>query len=216
MITNATDNTHTDTTDAEEEILEGLILEGLRQARQDAADAEAREARLAEQAEELGVPYSQSELASLSGAGEARHRRRKYALAIAALDHGGSFEGAAITLLAYTLGQGGGFMNPGEGTRRAVSPEVLTDWQNVLRDRGVLYGGGFCRRNAVGGDAWTAAAVAAAEIISPAIVNEWFHGCKWTLLERFRSTIVWERVWPASDAVRRMVLTELAKQAGAD
>jgi hypothetical protein len=208
MADRATD-TDTDIINTERE-----ILAGLRQAREDVRDAEAREARLQEKAEEAGIPYSQSELAQLSGAGEARHRRRTYALAIAAMGYGGTLEGASITLLAYATGQGGGFMNPGEGTHRAVDVEVLTDWQNVLRTSNVPYGGGFCRRNAVGGHAWTAAAVAAAELLAPEIVSEWFYGSnKWQLLERFRSTIVWEKIWPASDAVRRMVLAELVKKA---
>jgi hypothetical protein len=213
MADHATD-TDTDTDTATINI-EKEILAGLRQSSQDVRDAETREARLTERAEEYGIPYSHSELAQISGAGEARHRRRTYALATAAMSYGGSLDGAAIILLAYRIGQGGGLQNPGEGTHRAVDVEVLTDWQNLLRVNFIPYGGGFTRRNAIGGDAWTAAAKAAAELIAPNFTEEWFHGRdnKWTLLERFRSTIVWEKIWPASDAVRRMVLAELVKKA---
>lgn len=206
MADRATD-TDTDTATIEKE-----ILAGLRQACEDVRERETREARLQEKAEELGVPYSQQELAQISGAGDARHRRRTFALAMAALGYGGTAEGASITLLAYTIGQGGGLAEPGEGTRRAVANEVLSDWANVLRANFIPFGGGYSRRNAVGGSAWTAAAVAAAELIAPSIAEQWFHGDKWGALEQFRATLVWERVWPASDPVRRMVLAELVAQ----
>jgi hypothetical protein len=160
------------------------LLQNLAAAEAEVQVAEEIERRLADAATQADIIVPSRYFSALSGAGGARHVRRRVGLALAALAEACDTSWAeqssdedirasvAMTLMAYRIGTGGGYVDPGEGTTRAVDPDLLTSpddddtgWDVWLRRLHVPYGGGFRRRYATGGDAWSAAALEAAHLV---------------------------------------------------
>jgi len=139
------------------------------------------ERRLMEACLAEGIPYDFREAAAISGAGPARHERRVAGLTVASIatiigscwgERASAREvalAATAHLQAYRLGGGGGMVDPGEGTDRALCPEEMGDLGAEIDAAGVARGGGFGRRYACGGEAWTAAASEAAARIESAM-----------------------------------------------
>jgi hypothetical protein len=171
-------------------------------------------------AAEADIPAYVDELRMITGAGRAAHQHRSTALAYASLlwtsetawsrdraTDGQTLAMAATLLEVYQWGDGGGWSCPGSGTQRGTDPDVLQELATLVCRLGVPMGGGFHRRYATGGDAWTAAAAAAQQRLGVKAVS-------WAYIKQLHTAEnehLIDLVAPrdARDTMRRAALREL-------